>query len=95
MPQNSNVLPLRMHLSCVSKLDKRATGNTENQERKRHTNINVWAGDRLAGRGVSQSGVQGSKIHVLSSEPKEHKSFCAGARPGRLVAGVTGQSFMC
>ena len=39
--------------------------------------------------GVSRSGVQGSKIYVLSSEPKEHKSFCPGSRPGRPVTGVT------
>ena len=42
--------------------------------------------------GVSRSGVQGSKIYVLSSETKEHKSFCPGARAGRPVMGVTGKS---
>ena len=49
-------------------------------------------------RGVSRSGVQRSKINVLSSEPKEHKlhkSLCPGTWPGRLVSGVTGQSVMC
>ena len=38
---------------------------------------------------------QGSKIYVLCSESKEHKSFSPGTRPGRPVTGVTGQSFMC
>ena len=47
------------------------------------------------GGGVSRSAAQGSKIYVLSSEPKEHTSFCPGARPGKLVTGVTGKSFMC
>ena len=32
---------------------------------------------------------------MLSSEPKEHKSFCPDTRPGGLVTGVTRQSFMC
>ena len=32
---------------------------------------------------------------VLSSESKEHRSFCPGTRPGKPVTGVTEQSFMC
>ena len=44
---------------------------------------------------VSPSGDQGSKIYVLSSEPKEHKSFCPGTWPGRPVTRVTEKSFMC
>ena len=44
------------------------------------------------GGGVSRSGVQGSKIYVLCSEPKEHKSFFLGTRLGRPVTGVTGRA---
>ena len=65
------------------------------QERKRHININLLSGDCPVGGGVSRSGGQGSKTYLLSSEPKEHKSFCPGTRPGRPVTGVTGQTFMC
>ena len=51
---------------------------------------NGGVGDRpVGGGGVSRSGVQESKIYELSSEPKEHKSFCPGTRPGRPVSGVT------
>ena len=35
------------------------------------------------------------KFHVLSSEPKELKSFCPDTRPGGPVTGATGKSFMC
>ena len=52
----------------------------------------------LAGEGSGKGGVsaacQGSKIYVLFSERKGHKSFCPSTRPGRPVTGVTGQSFM-
>ena len=64
------------------------------QERKRHININLFGRWPLRWPGVSRPGSQGSKIYVLSSEPKEHKSFCPDTRPGRPVTGVTGQSFM-
>ena len=53
------------------------------------------AGDPSGDRGVSRPGGQGSKFYVLSSEPKEHKSFGPDTRPGEPVTEVTGQSFMC
>ena len=65
------------------------------QERKRHINIIFLAGDPSGDRGVSRPGGQGSKFYVLSSEPKEHKSFCPDTRPGGPVTGATGKSFMC
>ena len=37
----------------------------------------------------------GSKFYVLSSEPKEHKSFCPDTRPGGPVTGATRKCFMC
>ena len=45
--------------------------------------------------GGSPTGGQGSKFYVLSSEPKEHKSFCPDTRPGGPVTGATRKSFMC
>ena len=36
-----------------------------------------------------------SKFYVLSSEPKEHKSFCPDTRPGGPVTGATGKNLMC
>ena len=33
---------------------------------------------------------EGSKFYVLSSEPKEHISFCPDTRPGGPVTGATG-----
>ena len=69
--------------------------NVIGQERKRHININLfgrwplrWPG------GLSTGRPWGSKIYVLSSEPKVHKSFCPGTRPGGPVTELTGQSFM-
>ena len=59
------------------------------QERKRHINRS------FRDRGVSRPGGQGSKFYVLSSEPKEHKSFCPDTRPGGPVTRATGKSFMC
>ena len=44
--------------------------------------VNLLAGDNSSEGAVSRQGGQGSKIYVLSSEPKEHKSFCLGTRPG-------------
>ena len=58
--------------------------------------------DRLA-RGLPTGG-QGSKVDVLcaTAEPKEHKHFRtgtrpggSGARPGGSVTGVTEKLFMC
>ena len=71
-------------------------------ERKRHININQFSGDCLGGgglptgwaRGLPTSG-QGSKVYVLCAEPKEHKHFRSGTRPGGLVTGVTEKLFMC
>ena len=56
--------------------------------------------DRVA-RGLPTGG-QGSKVYVLCAEPKEHKHFRpgarpggSGARPGGSVTGVTETVFMC
>ena len=56
--------------------------------------------DRVA-RGLPTGG-QGSKVYVLCAEPKEHKHFRpgirpggSGTRPGGSVTGVTKKSFMC
>ena len=37
------------------------------------------------GRGVLRPGGQGSNVYVLCAEPKEHKHFCPGTRPGGLI----------
>ena len=74
------------------KLNKRAVSG----KKKAHKHKSFWPVTVQWGGGVSWSGVQGSKIYVLSLEPKEkHKCFCPGARPGRPVTGVTEKSFMC
>ena len=39
------------------------------------------ASDPSGEGGVSRPGGQGSKIYALSSEPKQQKYFCPGARP--------------
>ena len=49
--------------------------------------------DRVA-RGLPTGG-QGSKVYVLCAEPKEHKHFRPGTRPGGSVTGVTEKLFMC
>ena len=64
-------------------------GGGMGQERKRHVNINLFGRWTVRWGGFSRSGIQGSKIYVLSLEPKEHKSFRPGARPGRPVTRVT------
>ena len=53
-------------------------------ERKKAHNINLLADDRPVGGGDSQSGVQGSKLYVLSSEHKEHNFFWSALRPSRV-----------
>ena len=52
-------------------------------------------------RGLPTGG-QGSKVYVLCAEPKEHKHFRpgtrpggSGTRPGGSVTGVTEKLFMC
>ena len=56
--------------------------------------------DRVA-RGLPTGG-QGSKVYVLCAEPKEHKHFRpgtrpggSGTRPGGSVTGVTEELLMC
>ena len=49
--------------------------------------------DRVA-RGLPTGG-QGSKVYVLCTEPKEHKHFRPGTRPGGSVTRVTEKLFMC
>ena len=49
--------------------------------------------DRVA-RGLPTGG-QRSKVYVLCAEPKEHKHFRPGTRPGGSVTGVTEKLFMC
>ena len=41
------------------------------------------------------TGGQGSKVCVLCAEPKEHKHFRPGTRPGGSVTVVTEKLFMC
>ena len=45
-------------------------------------------------RGLPTGG-EGSKVYVLCAEPKEHKHFRPGTRPGGSVTGVTEKLFMC
>ena len=61
------------------------------QDRRRHININKFFGDCPGGGGVSRpgggglpTGGQGSKVYVLCAEPKEHKRFRPGTRPGGI-----------
>ena len=79
------------------------------QERKRHINIHKFSGacpggggspDRVA-RGLPTGG-QETKVYVLCADPKEHKHFRpgtrpggSGAQPGGSVTGVTEKLFMC
>ena len=45
-------------------------------------------------RGVSRPGGEGSNVYVLCAEPKEHKQFRPGTRPGGSVTEVTEKLFM-
>ena len=66
-----------------------------NQDRKKaHEHKYFWSLTARWGA-IPRSGGQGSEIYVVSSKPKENKSFYPGTRKGRPVTGVTGQSFMC
>ena len=66
--------------------------NPPTQERKRHININKffrWLPGRGGGLptgwgGGLPTGGQGSKVYVLCAEPKEHKRFRPGTRPGGI-----------
>ena len=67
--------------------------------------VTAWVGrggspDQVA-RGLPTSG-QASKVYLLCAEPKEHKHFRPGARPGGSgtrpggsVTGLTEKLFMC
>ena len=46
------------------------------------------SGDCVGEVGVSRPGGQESNIYVLCAEPKEHKHFRLGARPGGSVTGL-------
>ena len=45
--------------------------------------------------GGSPDRCQGSNVYVLCAEPKTHKNFRSGTRPGGSVTGVTKKLFMC
>ena len=64
-------------------------------KKKAHKHKYFWPVTPPASGGVSRPGGQGSKFYVLSSEPKEHKSFCPDTRQGGPVTGATEKSFMC
>ena len=63
-------------------------------KKKAHKHKYFWPVTPPVTGGVSRPGGQGSKFYVLSSEPKEHKSFCPDTRPGGPVTGETRKSFM-
>ena len=83
---------------------RRSSGKEKAHKHKHIFPVTARAGggspDRVA-RGLPTGG-QGSKIYVLCAEPKEHKHFRPGTRPGRSgtwpggsVTGVTEKLFMC
>ena len=80
------------------------SGKEKAHKHKQNFAATAWVGggspDRVA-RGLPTGG-QGSKVYVLCAEPKEHKHFRPGTRPGGLgtrsggsVTGVTEKLFMC
>ena len=68
---------------------------TYSGKKKAHKHESFWPVTPPVTGGVSRPGGQGSKFYVLSSEPKEHRSFCPDTRPGGLVTGASGKCFMC
>ena len=69
--------------------------NDSSGKKKAHKHKSFWPVTPPVTGGVSRPGGQGSKFYVLSSELKEHKSFCPDTRPGGPATGATRKSFMC
>ena len=61
----------------------------KNSERKRHININNFSRDCPGGGGGLPTGWPGVKHVLRCAEPKEHKHFRPGTRPGGSVTGCT------
>ena len=85
----------------MSSLHRKSTlGKEKEHKYKQFFQVNDGGGSRdRVGRGL-QTGGQGSKVYVLCPEPKEHKHFRpgtrpggSGTRPGGSVTGVTGKLF--
>ena len=99
----------KIQIQCTIAGEGGALVAIEVQERKRHINIKTFSGDCPGGGGspdpVSRdlpTGGQRSKVHVLCAEPKEHKHFRpgtrpggSGTRPGGSETEVTEKLFMC
>ena len=64
-------------------------------KKKAHKHKSFWPVTPLVTGGSPDREASESKFYVLSSEPKEHKSFCPGTRPGGPVTGATGNNLMC
>ena len=95
-----------------NKTSAQKSGKEKAHKHKQNFPVTAWVGespDRVArgspdpgsARGLPTGG-QGSKVYVLCAEPKEHKHFRPGTRPGgsgtRLggsVTRVTEKLFMC
>ena len=85
------VKPLCLHSLKARKLHCKQEASNCSGKKKAHKHKSFWP---VTG-GFSRPGGRGSKIYVLSSEPKEHKSFGPDTRTGGPVTGATGQSSIC
>ena len=84
-----------MHFCRVVVLTKGARQSKKSGKKKAHKHKSFWLVTPPVTGGSPDWEAMGSKFYVLSSEPKEHKSFCPDTRPGGPVTGATGKSFMC
>ena len=67
--------------------NSRKSGKEKAHKHKQFCPVTAWVRG-----GVYRPGGQGSNVYVLCAEPKQHKHFRLGTRPGGLVTGVM---FMC
>ena len=64
-------------------------------KKKAHKHKSFWPVTPPVAGGSPDREAGGSNFYVLSSEPKEHKSFCPDTRPGGPVTRPTGKRVLC
>ena len=81
-------MPNALFLEVLWEVLLSLSGKEKAHKHKRSCPVIAWV------RGVSRPGGQESNVYVLCAEPKEHKHFRPGTRPGGSVTGVTEKLFM-
>ena len=74
---------------------KKGTGSGDSGKKKAHKHKQFCPVTAWVRGGSLDWAAMGPNVYVLCAEPKEHKHFGPGTRPGGSGTGVTAKVFMC